>query len=211
MLRKFARDYAAPERIDRAKRIKQVSVEVFKVRVEEFRGVAWYDQDGGVIWLTRALSDAKYHEHDDLYREVGMFETRGSLLPTADEIASARREQYRDSVVSALADATERAENTPDDWVAAEIVRPSGEVQEVGRAYFERETNGGEFDVRYLLIRRTLAATGTQLPQEWLARIVSTCFPPGEKPGWILERDLPAGTNRDPDEIPMCQCVIVDE
>lgn len=193
ILQKFWERYSSPANIDRGTPISQLRhPKIFRLKAGQARAATWYDGDSGVVWLLRVLSLSKFHNENALYDHFGELENRSQLMPSMPELQLARGQQYFVNMRAILAATMESAIEHPKSWQQASIERPSGEVNDIGRAYVELND---ELTTRYLIVPRYGEhPRDIRLPRAWLEAVAAKCFPDDER---IDERyhDLPPGAN----------------
>jgi hypothetical protein len=205
IVRKLYEDFSDPARINAGTKLKAVDDPgVFRIKSEGWRAAVRYNADDGVVWLCRALSLAKFHEEDDAYDEFGALHERGQLLPQEEERRLARGDQFLVSAIAALRQARVDADNDPFNWCRAEVARPDGTTYPAGRIYVERELveEEGEYITRFLLLLRR-PPDDVKLRDGWEMLVAAHVLPSGEKINRTY--DLPGGTNRQSDELPLMQ------
>jgi hypothetical protein len=205
IVRKLYEDFSEPARINSGTKLQAVDDPgVFRIKSEGWRAAVRYNADDGVVWLCRALSLARFHAENDAYREFGALHDRGQLLPSEEERRFARGDQFVVGAIAVLRQARVDADNDPFNWHGAEVPRPDGTMHFAGRVYAERELieQQGEYVTRFLLLVRR-APDDVELRDQWEQLVASQVLTSGEKISDAY--DLPGGTNRRSDELPLMQ------
>lgn len=72
------------------------SLELWEIKVQQWRGGVWCDSETGVHWLVAAgLAKGEHRDHDDFYVRLGRMDGTGQLerlLPTAEDTRLLKRE-----------------------------------------------------------------------------------------------------------------------
>jgi hypothetical protein len=171
------------------------------------RAAVRYTPEDGVVWLCRALSLADFHDESDAYDEFGRLFDNGSLLPSQGEQERARGDYFLVGAVLALSQARVNADNNPGQWWAAVATRANGSESRIGRIYAEGETDeAGDYVTRFILLVTSPPSDLTLRP-DWRAFLLAQILRDDE-PIEPAYHGLPAGTDRQADEIPYVQAII---
>lgn len=205
IVRKFYDEFSAADRVDGGVPIDTVEdPKVFRIKSGDWRAAVRYVPADGVVWMCRALSLANFNDEQHAYVEFGRLYDAGLLLPDDAEQKLARGDHFLVGAVLALSQARVNADNDPRTWWGAYATRPDGRHHRIGRIYAERELDEeGEYVTRFLLL---VAAPPTDVTvrDDWREFVLHRIFP-SDEPIMPAFGGLPAGTNREPDELPFVQ------
>lgn len=205
---KFYDTFSGAGNVDRGRPLASVKdPKVFRIRSGGWRAAVRYTPEEGVVWLCRALSLAAFHDESDAYDEFGRLFDIGALLPTDDEQERARADYFLVGAVLALSQARVNADNDPGRWWAAVATRADGSQNRIGRIYAERETDeAGDYVTRFILLVTSPPSDVTLRP-DWREFLLAQILRDDE-PIVPAYHGLPAGTDRQANEIPYVQAII---